>query len=135
MGSPLSSFLSELYLNHIENTYILSQKNKHSNNLLLYKRYVDDTIVFYRGNTRQLEIINKYLNQISPNLQFTLEAEKDNKLNILDLTLTKDGKNIKFSVYRKPTATDQPYIRHLTILKPIKWLLTTVWYTDSCQFQ
>jgi hypothetical protein len=73
---------------------------------LLYKRYVDDTIVFYRGNTRQLEIMNKYLNQISPNLQFTLEAEKDNKINFLDLTLTKDGKNIKFSVYRKPTATD-----------------------------
>lgn len=106
MGSPLSSFLSEIYLNHIENTHILSDNNHHAKNILLYKRYVDDTIVFYKGNIRQLELLNKQLNNITPNLQFTLETENDHKINFLDLTLKKDNNKISFSIYRKPTATD-----------------------------
>ena len=49
MGSPLSSILAEIYLNHIENNEILSPKNKHYNKILFYRRYVDDTIVIYNG--------------------------------------------------------------------------------------
>ena len=36
MGSPLSSLLADIYLNHYENTYLLSNKNKFSNRLVSY---------------------------------------------------------------------------------------------------
>jgi hypothetical protein len=80
MGSPLSGILSEIYLNHIENKYILADKNPWQNKILSYSRYVDDTIVLFDGNNRQLQLLNNYLNSIAPKLQFTLETEIDNKI-------------------------------------------------------
>ena len=60
----------------------------------------------YNGNCRQLETLNKYLNSITKNLQFTLETEKNNKINFLDLPLTKIDNKINYNIYRKPTTTD-----------------------------
>lgn len=106
MGSPLSSILAEIYLNNIEINHIFSPTSNVANNILFYRRYVDDTLVIYKGNVRQLEILNNKLNAIAPKLKFTLETEVDNKLNFLDLTLHKVDNKIEFSIYRKPTATD-----------------------------
>ena len=41
-------------------------------------------------------------------MQFTLKIEKENKLNFLDFSLTKnvDEKKFEFDIYRKPTTTD-----------------------------
>ena len=60
----------------------------------------------YNGNCRQLEMLNKYMNTITNSLQFTLETEMNNKINFLDLTLTKIHNKINFNIYRKPTTTD-----------------------------
>lgn len=106
MGSPLSSILSEIYLNDMENTYILSEHNKYANKILFYKRYVDDTFVIFNGNSRQLNLMKNIFNKINNNLQFTLETEIDNKLNFLDLTIEKIDGKLAFNIYRKPTATN-----------------------------
>jgi hypothetical protein len=45
-------------------------------------------------------------NNLSPSLKFTLELEENNKLDFLDLTLTKTDTNISFNIHRKPTTTD-----------------------------
>lgn len=89
MESPLSNILSEIYFNHIEDTHILSSNNTFSKNIMLYKRYVNDTIIFYRGNTRQLTLLNNLLNEIAPNLQFTLETENNGHINFLYLKFKK----------------------------------------------
>ena len=62
--------------------------------------------MIYNGNCRQLEKLNKYLNNITKNLQFTLETKKNNKINFLDLSLTKRDNKVNFNIYRKPTTTD-----------------------------
>lgn len=42
----------------------------------------------------------------NPNITFTLEIEKDSKINFLDLTLEHIHNKIEFDIYRKPTFTD-----------------------------
>lgn len=106
MGSPLSSILSEIYLNDFENTNIFSESNKFASKIIFYKRYVDDTIVFFNGNIRQLNSFTNYLNSTSPHLKFTLETELNESINFLDLTLIKTNNGMSYKIYRKPTATD-----------------------------
>ena len=72
-----------------------------------YYRYADDILCIFNGNTRQLEILTNYINKIHPNLKFTTETEQEKSINYLDLTLTKISQKISFSIYRKPTCTDQ----------------------------
>lgn len=107
MGSPLSGLLADIYLNNIENEKIFSANNKQANKIKMYFRYVDDTVMLFNGNARQLDLLHKYLNSLSPKLKFTMEPEQTNKLNFLDLTLTKTNSKFDYSIYRKPTTTDQ----------------------------
>ena len=41
-----------------------------------------------------------------PTTKFTMEEEKNNKINFLDITISKEENNISFNIYRKPTAAD-----------------------------
>lgn len=43
MGLPLSRIWSDLYLNHIENEFIFTDKNKLYDKTIFYHRYVDGT--------------------------------------------------------------------------------------------
>lgn len=107
MGSPLSSIMSEIFLNYIENRYLFTDANRHLNKIIFYYRYVDDTIILFDGNSRQLSLLNSYISNIHKNLSFTLEEENNNTLNFLDITITKQNGYLKFKIYRKPTCTDQ----------------------------
>ena len=48
-----------------------------------------------------------HLNSVNPNIQFTKEVEKDNRLSFLDTTTTRVRGRIQVSVYRKLTHTDR----------------------------
>ena len=48
-----------------------------------------------------------HLNAVNPNIQFTTEVEKDNRLSFLDTTTTRVRGRIQVSGYRKPTHTDK----------------------------
>lgn len=106
MGSPLSGLLSDIYLNHYENTYLFSHNNKFNSQILFYRRYVDDTFMIFNGTIRQIENLRIYMNSINKNIQFTSETETNYKLNFLDLTIIKQGDRFQFKIYRKPTTTD-----------------------------
>ena len=41
-----------------------------------------------------------------PSIKFTLEKEQHNKINFLDITITKNHDDLSFEIYRKPSATD-----------------------------
>lgn len=90
----------------LQNKYLFSNNNIYTKNIIFYSRYVDDTFIIYNGTNRQLDKLIKYLNNISSNIQFTIVLENNNKLNILDLTLTKNNNKFQFNIYRKPTTTD-----------------------------
>ena len=74
MGSPLGPVLANIFMGELERNIITTL----SNDILLGKRYVDDTICFIK-----LPSINKVLetlNSCHTNIKFTIEIESENKI-------------------------------------------------------
>ena len=81
MGSPISSILEEVFLQHLEKTKILTNNDRHSHKILYWHRYVDDILILYRGNKRQCEQLITHINKIHKNITFTVEYEHNNSIN------------------------------------------------------
>jgi Reverse transcriptase (RNA-dependent DNA polymerase) len=101
MGSSLSPILSDLVLEKLFN----SQIPKFSSEPPFFKKYVDDIICMIprRYIMQTLEILNDF----HPKLQFTVETEKNNLINFLDMTLIHDHDKITTNFYRKSTSSDR----------------------------
>jgi hypothetical protein len=78
-----------------------------SQKVVFWFRYVDDILACFDGS---IELINDFLlfiNNLHPNIQFTLETEQYRSINFLDLTIKVNPQNtFDFSIYRKPTHSD-----------------------------
>ena len=94
-------------MNDFEETYIMTQVNPFFNLIIKYYRYVDDTFLIFGGTKRVIDNFLKYINAISPYIQFTVEIMENKKINSLDPTVMMDRCNkIFFSIFRKPTTSD-----------------------------
>ena len=97
MGSPLGPVLANIFMVKLERNIISTL----SNDILLWKRYVDDTFCFIK-----LTSINKVLgtlNSYQTNIKFTIEIETENKTSFLDVLLIRNNSLISTEVYRKNT--------------------------------
>lgn len=134
MGSPLSGILAEVYLNHFENTHLITENNKFKNQIILYKRYVDDTFIIFDGTARQLEKLKTYMNSVDHQIQFTAEIEQKQEINYLDITIQKHNNRFQYKIYRKPTATDSvihassyhPYTQKMAAFNSLVYRLTNI---------
>lgn len=105
MGSPLSPLLSGIFMAHLEEKNFSS--STHSiNKAFLWARYVDDVFCIWTSSDRQLDLFLNFINSLYHQIQFTIETEKENSLNFLDLTISKEQNNLTFQIFRKPTFTD-----------------------------
>ena len=102
MGAPTSSILSEIYVQHMENTTIPKLLEKH--NIKGYFRY-DDILLVYIDNTTNIHKLLDEFNNLTPKLKFTLEEEQNHQISFLDITIKKNHKGLSFDIYRKPTTT------------------------------
>lgn len=102
MGSPLSPLVADIFMNSLE-TSVLTQKQFP---IIYWYRYVDDIICCFNGSDRQLQNFLKHLNTLHPSIKFTIETEKDQSLNFLDLKISRIQNKLAFSIFRKPTYTD-----------------------------
>jgi hypothetical protein len=104
MGATSSALLSELYLQRIEHNQILNLLIKHK--IISYHRYVDDILIVY--NTQHTNINNTLneFNNIHRKIQFSTEAESNNIINFLDISIVRTCNNLKFDIFINPTATD-----------------------------
>src|SRR5204863_2720728 len=96
--------LSEVFLQHNEEIILENLKKDHD--VLMYTRYVDDIIIIF--NESEEEERNKMMEKFNnhhPNLTFTNEYEENNRINFLDLTLSREQDHLVFDIYRKPTQT------------------------------
>lgn len=75
MGSCLSSFLAEIFIDHIENNLILFDRNKE---ILFWTRYIDDCLCILNTDAEGAEFLQK-INHIHPTIKFTLETEIEKK--------------------------------------------------------
>jgi hypothetical protein len=104
MSAPTSSILSEIYLQYLENTaiyYILRKAD-----IVGYFMYVDEILILYKAEKTNMNNILEQFNNLVPGLTFTLEMENNQRINFLDLTLTRLHNKLHINIYRKPTTTD-----------------------------
>ena len=101
MGSPLSAVMACLYMETLENDRFIRIMGRGS----IWYRYVDDVLGVVPKNTN---VDNKLrmLNAVNNNIQFTVEHEEECKLAFLDTLIHRGERDVKFSVFRKPTNKD-----------------------------
>ena len=114
MGSPLAPTLSNLFMGVLENRYL---KNRKSNCVKFYKRFVDDCLLLFEDNN-DVELFFNYANTWHPNMKFTKEIGYK-KIPFLDIDIDISNNILITDVYRKPTYTS--LILNFKALCPIHW--------------
>jgi len=104
MGSPISSTMTEIYLQFLEETYIKLWLE--SKVIIYYKRYVDDILITFGQNITNEQTMLNQLNNIDEHLQFKVSSEENNPTNYLHLSIRRNNNNINIGIYRKLTCTD-----------------------------
>ena len=118
MGSPLGPVFANIFMVKLESELIPTLSN-----LILWKRYVDDTITLVKNG--EIDNILHTLNSFHPNIRFTFEKEKDNCIAFLDVCIERQADNhIHTSVYRKTTNTN--IYMHWNAYAPKAWKIGTL---------
>ncbi|XP_074608765.1 uncharacterized protein LOC141863204 [Acropora palmata] len=102
MGSPVSTILANLVIEHVEEKALLSAPNTPN----WWFRYVDDSHVCIKRE--HVDEFHAHLSSINPHIKFTIEIESEGSIAFPDTRTTRqeDG-SIAVSVYRKATNTDR----------------------------
>ena len=87
MGSPLSSIIAEIFLQHID-TKIQNIIKTHDPDGI-WIRYVDDGLYVSNNKNTNAENILKQINKIHPKIHFTEKKEKHTQINYFDITITR----------------------------------------------
>ena len=97
MGSPISPIFADIVMTDLEEECL--------NNLdfkpLIYKRYVDDTILCIPCN--ELDPVLEVFNNYHPRLQFIHEVELQGKINFLEVSLIRNDNHLITDWFRKST--------------------------------
>ena len=104
MGSSLSPFLSNIFMEFFEDNFVQTYTNKP----LVWWRYVDDIFTLWPQNNN--EHVNDFLNYINSqetSIKFTTEFENHNELPFLDVLVKKTENTIETCVYKKKTHTNR----------------------------
>ena len=105
MGSPLGPLFANIFLSHHEHNWLRNSPVKP----LLYKRYVDNTLLLIPMNSDIPKLL-EYLNSQHKNIRFTCESEVNDSISFIGILITciKLANNMygyQTTVYRKPTNT------------------------------
>jgi hypothetical protein len=87
MGVPSSGILTEIFLQHIEDTHLPHLAQKHE--LVNYFPFVGDILLIYDSRHTVINTILDDFNAIHPNLEFNEEIEQNNTINYPDITFIK----------------------------------------------
>ena len=85
MGSPISITVADVYLQKLEKE-ILPLNPK----VIFWKRYVDDVFAIIEGDENDANDVLNNLNSYHPNIQFTMEIEKNNEICIFGYSKQKE---------------------------------------------
>jgi hypothetical protein len=83
-------------MQYYEHNQIINILQKH--NIIDYYRYVYDILVIYNEDNTDIDNTLRELNTIHPNIQYTIEKQKNNKLNYLDISIEQVHMNWFFGI-------------------------------------
>ena len=106
MGSPISNTITEIFIQHYENTYI-KQILDIKNYVRYYTTYVDDILIIYGNSKITHESITQQINRIHKDIIFNPIYETNNTINFLDLTNKEE--HTKFINRRIQNTNDHRY--------------------------
>lgn len=99
MGTKFAPSFANIYMGGFEETYIY-HKHNWSDNIIMYKRFIDDLIFIWKGEEKDFADFTKYLNTNSWGL--TLSGDISSvSIDYLDVTLTNEGTRIITKNYYK----------------------------------
>ena len=102
IGTSTSGFAADIYVETIERTALATFVDPPS----FWVRFVDDVYANPDKDVRKLFL--DHLNAQDEHVQWTEEVEQDKRLAYVDTeTHRKEDGSLRFTVYRKPTHTDQ----------------------------
>ena len=90
MGAKYAPSVANIFLNHWEEEQIYSVERK---NLRLYRRYIDDTIIVWRGSEEELQSFFDEINQNAYGMTFSGSWNKQS-IDYLDLQLFRNNGTI-----------------------------------------
>ena len=108
MGSPLSPVLANLFMEYFECELLPTLPNQPS----FWARYVDDIIIFWPDNQNFQQFFAR-INSLVPSIKFSTEWEKEDVLPFLDMSIQRLTSGFTYSIYRKPTHSNQ-YIHYFS---------------------
>jgi hypothetical protein len=137
MGNPLAPSLANIFLCHLET--MLFEKCPMNFKPIFYRRYLDDTFVVFAERSPHCDDFLNFINDLHPNINFTIEKEIDSKLPFLDVCIKRLDRSFTTSIFRKPTFTGlglsyfsfAPYIHKLN---SIRTLLHRAYHLSSDYF-
>lgn len=103
MGSPTSPSIAKIFMQDLESRMNLIPSFNLIKGLF---RYVDDYLGRWTGSREQLIILVDKINQLDPDLKFSIEIESDFLITYLDAKVFNDNGNLKFSMYSKECAAN-----------------------------
>ena len=107
MGTRAAPNFAHVYMGNIEKQFVY--ETPWINNIILWKRFIDDIFLIWGGDSESLITFINHLNNAVPLIKYTHEISQ-NEVNFLDTTVKKDTEgNISTDVYQKPTDT-HPYL-------------------------
>ena len=137
MGSPVSPIVANLFMEDFEEKALASFHTPPR----YWGRYMDDTMTVLK--TSVVEEFSNHLNSQHPAIQFTRELEDNGSIAMLDTRITRTDSALAFSVYRKPTHTDQylqfdshqPLEHKLGVIRTLTHRANTICSTDEAKQQ
>lgn len=100
MGSCLAPTMASFAMDMVEKKI----RNYTGSAPIFYKRYVDDIFCIF-DSSANIHEFHSFLNEIHPDIEFTVEEEKNDSLIFLDTVITKAGDVFDLSWYLKETNT------------------------------
>jgi hypothetical protein len=99
MGSPMIPPYANIFMHMLERKVI----NNHSQNILLYKRFIDDIFLIILNTPDIIQHVQNDLNNLKPFIKLTWTLPSL-KIDFLDITITNDLKHSKFqtNTFQKP---------------------------------
>lgn len=101
MGSPLSPAAACLFMELLEEEKFKNIMGQETT----WLRYVDDVLII-TPHDMDMDPKLQNLNAVEPKIQFSIENETGGRLPFLDTFMIRDGPNLKYRVYRKPTSKE-----------------------------
>jgi hypothetical protein len=73
--APMAPNYANLYVGYMKQSILNPLKNVFLNDITMWKWYVDDSCVLWRGDAKQLQAFHAFLHSCSEHLTFTMQSD------------------------------------------------------------